>query len=74
MTRTARELQELVEHFAHCDRNGDQRIDFAEFVELLENLEAGMSPEEIRIGFESIDRNGNGSISFAEFRGWWLEE
>lgn len=74
MTHTARELQELVAHFAHCDRNHDQRIDFAEFVELLRNLEADMSSEEMRLGFELIDRNGNGSISFAEFRDWWLED
>lgn len=74
MTHTARELQELVEHFAQCDRNRDQRIDYAEFVELLTNLEAGMSPEEMRLGFELIDRNRNGSISFGEFRDWWLED
>lgn len=74
MTPTARELQELVEHFAQCDRNHDHRIDFAEFTELLRNLEAEMSDEEMRIGFEAIDRNRNGSISFAEFRDWWLED
>ncbi len=74
MTPTARELQELVEHFAQCDRNRDQRIDFTEFTELLRNLEAEMSGEEMRIGFEAIDRNRNGSISFAEFRDWWLED
>ncbi len=74
MRPTARELQELVEHFSQCDRNRDQRIDFAEFAELLRNLEAGMSKEEMQIGFEAIDRNRNGSISFAEFRDWWLED
>jgi Ca2+-binding EF-hand superfamily protein len=74
MTHTARELQELVEHFAQCDRNRDQRIDFAEFCELLRNLDAGMASDELRVGFELIDRNRNGSISFAEFRDWWLED
>jgi Ca2+-binding EF-hand superfamily protein len=74
MRRTARQLQEIVEHFAQCDRNLDQRIDFAEFAELMRNLEAGMSTEELRVGFAVIDRNGNGSISFQEFRDWWLED
>jgi Ca2+-binding EF-hand superfamily protein len=74
MRRTARQLQEIVEHLAQCDRKLDQRIDFAEFAELMRNLEAGMSTEELRVGFAVIDRNGNGSISFQEFRDWWLED
>ena len=74
MATSARDLQELVEHFELCDRDGDQRISYAEFVELLGNLEAGMSDEEMRLGFREIDANRNGVISFEEFRRWWLED
>jgi Ca2+-binding EF-hand superfamily protein len=70
----ASRADELREHFAQCDKNRDQRIDYAEFVELLENLEAGMSAEEMRVGFSLIDLDGDGTISFDEFRRWWSEE
>ena len=43
-------------------------------MELLGNLEAGMSDEEMRLGFREIDANRNGVISFEEFRRWWLED
>jgi Ca2+-binding EF-hand superfamily protein len=70
----ASRADELREHFVSCDKNRDHRINYAEFVELLENLEAGMSAEEMRIGFSLIDLDGNGAISFDEFRRWWSEE
>jgi Ca2+-binding EF-hand superfamily protein len=65
--------QELREHFAVCDTDRDHRINYAEFLDLLENLEAGMSEEEMRLGFGLIDLDGNGYISFDEFRRWWHE-
>lgn len=65
---------ELREHFESCDTDHDQRINFSEFRGLLENLEAGMSEEELRLGFGLIDLDGNGYISFDEFRRWWSED
>ena len=38
---------------------------------LLGALGAGMSDEEMRLGFDLIDTDRNGSIDFAEFRVWW---
>ncbi len=74
MPTSARDLAELAAHFELCDRDGDQRISYAEFVELLGNLEAGMADEEMRLGFKEIDSNRNGVISFDEFQRWWLED
>jgi Ca2+-binding EF-hand superfamily protein len=71
---TLRDLAELRAHFKFCDRDGDQRLSYEEFVELLENLDAGMSDEEMRLGFGLIDLDHNGSVSFQEFQHWWLED
>jgi len=73
MDTSSEEQQELREHFASCDTDRDHRINYAEFVELLENLEAGMSGEELQLGFGLIDLDGNGYISFDEFQRWWSD-
>jgi Ca2+-binding EF-hand superfamily protein len=65
---------ELRESFDYNDSNHDGRIDFAEFVALLDALEAGMSEEECRIGFSSIDSDESGSIGFEEFVTWWIAD
>ncbi len=64
-------LAEMQEDFAFNDADGDGRITFEEFCDLLEDLEAEVSPEESLLGFHEIDTNGNGSISFDEFVAWW---
>lgn len=74
MSMSSSQQQELREHFAFCDTDQDHRINYGEFLELLENLEAGMSEEEMRVGFGLIDLDGNGYISFEEFRRWWHED
>jgi Ca2+-binding EF-hand superfamily protein len=74
MNTSSRQQQELREHFAFCDTDRDHRINYAEFLELLENLESGMSEEEMRVGFGLIDLDGNGYITFDEFSRWWTED
>ncbi len=71
---TEQQLAELREDFAFSDADGNGRIDFQEFVDLLENLEAGMSGEEARIGFAEIDADGDGAIEFDEFAAWWTTD
>ncbi len=68
------ELIELREDFAFNDADGNGRIDFDEFRGLLQDLEAGMSDEEARIGFADIDQNGDGAIEFEEFVAWWTSD
>ena len=70
------ELLDLAEHFAQVDADGDRRIDFAEFSQLVENLaddDEELSQEERRIGFQEIDSDRDGVIDFHEFVAWWRE-
>lgn len=68
------QLDELHEAFEYNDRDGDGRIDMAEFVDMLDELEADMSDSDARIGFQDIDTNDDGLIDFEEFIAWWSED
>lgn len=68
------ERREVQAHFAQADSDHDRRINFPEFRELLANLEAEMSEDEARIGFDEIDTDDDGSIDFEEFLAWWQED
>ncbi len=68
------QLAELREDFDFNDDNGDGRLSFDEFAELLEDLEADMSDDEARIGFDAIDTDGDGAIEFDEFVAWWTSD
>jgi Ca2+-binding EF-hand superfamily protein len=63
--------RELRETFGHYDNNRDGNISLVEFSRLLQALGAGMSDEEVRIGFEALDTDGNHVIDFDEFVRWW---
>lgn len=71
---TQEELDELREDFDFNDQNRDGRIQYREFVALLGGLEAGMSDEESRIGFDEIDTDDDGTIGFEEFVAWWTRD
>ena len=73
MTLDPAELKELSEGFRYNDANKDGLIEFAEFVEMLGQLEADASDEEARIGFDEIDSDDDGAISFDEFVAWWRD-
>ena len=66
--------RELRETFDTYDANGDGTISLLEFSRLLEALGAGMSDEELRIGFAEIDTNHSGNIDFKEFAAWWMQD
>lgn len=66
--------RELLEEFASADRDNDGRIDFHEFRQLLEGIEAGMSEAEMKIGFEEIDADRDGLIDRREFAEWWASD
>jgi Ca2+-binding EF-hand superfamily protein len=64
-------LDDLRGRFEEYDDDGDGRIDFAEFVELLDELGDELSREEALLAFEGIDMDGNGAVTFEEFVKWW---
>ena len=77
MTRqkpTEEQLDELREAFDYNDRDGDGRIEPDEFAVMLDELDAGMSAAEAKMGFRDIDTNDDGLIDFDEFVAWWTED
>jgi calmodulin len=73
MPLTEEEFEELEESFRYNDENGDGKIEFKEFVNMLDGLEAGVSVEEAKIGFHEIDTDNDGSIELDEFIDWWRD-
>ena len=72
--RNTADVGELQKEFVLVDRDGDGLVDFQEFKELLHGLEAGMSEDEMQIGFREIDLNGDGRIDCEEFVSWWSSD
>lgn len=64
------DLADLEELFDEADEDGDQKIQFAEFSQLLDSLGADMEYEEMRSGFRKIDANRDGAIEFQDFVEW----
>lgn len=63
--------RELKQDFARVDNDRDGRVDFAEFKQLLQGLDAEMSEQELRIGFREVDSDHDGLIDCREFIDWW---
>lgn len=68
------QLEELRETFDYNDRDEDGSIELDEFIDMLDELEANMSEEEAKVGFQDIDTNDDGLIDFKEFVSWWTED
>jgi Ca2+-binding EF-hand superfamily protein len=73
MSLTEEEFEELEETFAYNDANNDGKIEYQEFVAMLDALEAGMKADEARVGFDEIDTDNDGSIELDEFIDWWRD-
>jgi Ca2+-binding protein (EF-Hand superfamily) len=73
-TRHPAAHRELIQEFAVADRDNDGRIDFEEFRLLLEGLDAGMSVDEMKIGFREVDTDRDGRIDCREFVDWWSSD
>jgi Ca2+-binding EF-hand superfamily protein len=73
MSLTEEEFEELEETFAYNDANNDGKIEYQEFLAMLDALEAGMKADEARVGFDEIDTDNDGSIELDEFIDWWRD-
>ncbi len=69
--RQMADVGELQREFVLVDKDRDGLVDVQEFKELLNGLEAGMSEDEVQIGFREIDLNRDGRIDCEEFVSWW---
>ncbi|HNR22749.1 MAG TPA: EF-hand domain-containing protein [Steroidobacteraceae bacterium] len=64
-------LYELRARFEEYDADSDGRIEFAEFCQLMAELDDELSREECQLAFQGADGDDDGSISFDEFAAWW---
>ena len=71
MKVTEQERQQLKEAFDFSDGDSNGKIDFLEFVAMLEGLEAGIDAAQTQFGFKEVDTDGDGMINFDEFVEWW---
>jgi calmodulin len=71
---TEEQLEELRETFDYNDRDDDGRIELDEFIDMLDELDAGMAEKEAKVGFNDIDTNDDGLIDFDEFVAWWTQD
>jgi Ca2+-binding EF-hand superfamily protein len=71
MNVTDEERRELKEAFDFNDSDSNGKIDFVEFVAMLDGLEAGIDTAEAQLGFAEVDTDSDGMISFDEFIEWW---
>lgn len=62
---------ELLASFDHFDTDENGRIEFDEFVQLLDALDADVPEDEARLGFDEVDTDDDGHIDFDEFCSWW---
>jgi Ca2+-binding EF-hand superfamily protein len=73
MTLTPEEIEEFRESFEYNDLDGDGKIEFGEFLKMLNALDADMTREEARIGFDEVDTDSDGLIDLDEFIARWTE-
>jgi Ca2+-binding EF-hand superfamily protein len=73
MAVTPEEYTELKESFEYNDSNKDGKIDFDEFMSMLDDLEADIDETEAQIGFRAIDTDRDGAVGLDEFVEWWSE-
>jgi Ca2+-binding EF-hand superfamily protein len=66
--------RELRAAFTASDHDRDGRISFVEFEHLLANLDAGMSKQDLTIGFREVDTDHDGLIDAQEFIEWWRSD
>lgn len=73
MEISEKDRQELKQAFDYSDSDRNGKIDFMEFVAMLEGLGVRVDTAQAQFGFETVDTDGDGMIDFDEFVEWWRE-
>jgi Ca2+-binding EF-hand superfamily protein len=71
VTVTQEKLQELQEAFEYSDTDGNGKIDFLEFISLLEDYGVFIDTAQAQSEFENLDTDDDGMIDLDEFIAWW---
>lgn len=74
MVDNSDDIARLQSEFARFDGDGNGRIEYEEFVELLGTVGPRPTEEEAQLAFTIIDESGTGYVSFDEFARWWLDQ
>jgi len=67
--REDKRMKELKAAFDSADKDGDGKLDMNEWFEVLKEIGAEVSREDVETMFTERDRDMDGSLSFAEFVG-----
>lgn len=60
---------EVMKLFKNVDKNNDRKLDFKEFVEIVNTFDNEIDPTDKRILYDFLDVDEDGKISSAEFFG-----
>ncbi len=69
-----KQLNELEEIFDGCDKDGNDRIGWDEFCNMLDQLTGEKTLREKAETFDRVDTNHTGAITFDEFCAWWGDQ
>lgn len=72
-TLSEQKIAEIKRDFDFFDRNGNGKIEIAEFIELLTALAPKTKISHVEEAFKLVDTNDNGYIDFDEFLAWWQD-
>jgi len=67
--REDKRMKELKSAFDQADKDGDGKLDMNEWFEVLKEIGAEVSRDEVETLFNERDRDRDGSLSFQEFMG-----
>ena len=71
MTVTQKKRQDLKEAFDFSDLDSNGKIDFLEFLTLVEKCGVRIDTPQAQSGFKVLDTDHDGMIGFDEFMEWW---
>ena len=66
-------MSDVRESFDKFDKNGNGKIDLAEFRLLMTDLGDSSDRAAVEVMFDEVDDDETGMIEFEEFEAWWAK-